>query len=145
MPGTTSSQSRESNVANIGGDSTRASSNLLPYLTLFTSFSTLICCAIPALLVSIGMGAALAATVSTVPQLIWLSENKGLVFGVAGGMLALSVLSMRFAGNRTCPIDPKLAAACQRGRKFSRVILWISCALYVIGAFFAFLAPLLLS
>jgi hypothetical protein len=132
-------------VANLGEEATHTSSNFLPYLTLFTSFSTLICCAIPALLVSIGMGAALAATVSAVPQLIWLSENKGLVFGVAGGLLALSVLSMRFASNRTCPIDPKLAAACQRGRKFSRITLWISCVLYVIGAFFAFLAPLLLS
>ena len=44
---------------------------LLPLTSLFTSFSTLICCALPALLVSIGAGATLAGIISNFPQLIF--------------------------------------------------------------------------
>ena len=33
---------------------------IAPYLSLFTSFGTVFCCALPSLLVSIGMGAAFA-------------------------------------------------------------------------------------
>ena len=53
-------------------------------LSLFTSGSTLICCALPATLVAIGSAATLASLVSSFPQLIWISEHKALVFGLAG-------------------------------------------------------------
>ena len=46
--------------------------SVLPTLTLFGSFSTLLCCALPALLVSLGAGAVTIGLVSAVPQLIWL-------------------------------------------------------------------------
>lgn len=39
-------------------------------LSIATSSSTLICCALPALLVAIGAGATLAGLVTAVPQLI---------------------------------------------------------------------------
>jgi hypothetical protein len=39
-------------------------------LSLFASSSTLICCAIPALLVSLGAGAALASLVAVFPQIV---------------------------------------------------------------------------
>jgi len=51
-------------------------SRLVDFLTLFTSASTLICCALPALLVAIGAGSVMAGLVSNVPQLIWLSKHK---------------------------------------------------------------------
>ena len=51
--------------------------------TLLASSATLVCCVLPAALVSIGAGAALVGLVSTFPQLVWLSENKGWVFGIA--------------------------------------------------------------
>ena len=44
--------------------------------SLFASSSTLICCALPALLVALGAGAALSSLVSAVPQLVVLSEHK---------------------------------------------------------------------
>lgn len=59
-------------------------------LSIATSSSTLICCALPALLVAIGAGATLAGLVTAVPQLIWLSTHKALVFGSAGVMLAIA-------------------------------------------------------
>ena len=117
---------------------------IVPYLSLFASFSTLICCALPALLVSVGMGAALAATISAVPQLVWFSEHKAIVFSGAGFMLAATALIRGLTRETSCPTDPALAAACMRGRRYSTVIFSISVVLYLIGAFFAFVAPYLI-
>ena len=113
-------------------------------LSIFTSSSTLICCALPALLVSIGAGATLAGLVSAVPQLIWLSAHKTLVFGAAGGLLAVAGLLQYRAASAPCPIDPQLAAACARTRRVSRWVYGVSLALYLLGVVFAFLLPLML-
>lgn len=113
---------------------------VLTYLSLFSSLSTLICCALPALLVSVGLGAALASGISAVPQLIWFSENKGLVFAIAGILLLSNLLLQIYARDLSCPTDPVLRDACIRGRAFSKWMLAASIAIYLIGAFFAFLA-----
>ncbi|MGQ2966894.1 MAG: hypothetical protein ACT6QL_13855, partial [Methylophilus sp.] len=65
-----------------GIDSLQASRRL-NLLSLFTSGSTLICCALPATLVAIGSVATLTSLISQFPQLIWISEHKPLVFGLA--------------------------------------------------------------
>ena len=112
-------------------------------LSLFTSGSTLICCALPALLVAIGAGATLAGMVSAVPQLIWLSAHKAAVFGVAGAMLAIAGLLQHRARHAPCPLDPKLAAACTRTRRASLGVWMFSVAVYALGALFAFVLPAL--
>jgi len=99
---------------------------------------------LPALLVSLGLGAALATTVSAVPGLIWLSEHKKALFLFAGVMLSLGLFAERRSQNLACLTDPKLAAACSDTRKLSGVILKLSLAFYLIGFFFAFVAPILL-
>src|SRR5476651_122382 len=81
-------------------------------LALFTSGSTLICCALPALLVAIGAGAALSSLVSVLPQLVWFSENKIAVFLVAAAMLALAGIMQWRARSLPCPIDPGVAREC---------------------------------
>lgn len=115
---------------------------LLAFLTLFTSFGTLICCALPALFVSLGMGATLISAFSAVPQLIWFSEHKNLVFVAAGIMLLISGCLRIYAKNLACPIDPDLRDACVDSKQYGAVIFWLSCFLYLTGAFFAFLAPI---
>lgn len=113
------------------------------WLTLAASGSTLVCCALPALFVSLGAGAALAAVVSTFPALIWISKHKALVFLLSGLMLLLGgYMQTRPAA---CPADAKLAAACARYKRISKYIYWLSVALYVTGAFFAFGLPALLN
>ncbi|TAG48103.1 MAG: hypothetical protein EAZ30_07190 [Betaproteobacteria bacterium] len=114
------------------------------WFSIFTSASTLVCCAIPALLVALGAGATLAALVGVVPQIVWLSENKTLVFGAAGLMLAIAGYFQWRARFLPCPIDPVLAASCTRQRKVSQVIYFASVAIYVAGGFFAFVLPALL-
>ncbi len=113
-------------------------------LSLFTSLGTLICCALPALFVALGAGAVLAGIVSAVPQLIWLSEHKLLVFGVAGLMLMVSGVMRYRSRFAPCPTDAQLAAQCQRLRKHSGIMYVVSLAIYAIGFFFAFVAPLVM-
>lgn len=118
--------------------------NRVTWFSIFTSVSTLVCCAIPALLVTLGAGAALASLVGAVPQLVWISEHKTSVFALAGLMLAVAGYFQYRARFLPCPADAALAAACARQRRVSQVIYFVSLAIYALGGFFAFLAPLLL-
>ena len=113
---------------------------ILPTLSLFTSVGTLLCCALPALLVTLGMGAALAGFISTVPWITAISEYKKLVFATSGVMLALAAIMQWRARNAPCPADPAQAKACNRLRLASKIILGFSIMIYLIGFFFAFLA-----
>ena len=112
--------------------------NFVHFLALFGSFGTLICCALPALLVSLGAGATLVSLVSYVPGLIWVSENKEWVFLGSGVLLIGSGLLQWSQRNAPCPLDPRLRDACLRGRTWSRWTLAVSAVIYVIGAIFAF-------
>lgn len=116
----------------------------LSWLSVFASSSTLICCALPAAMVGLGAGAALSGLVSAVPQLVWLSEHKVPIFGIAGALLAVSGL-VQWQARRSleCPADPALAEACATTRDISVWAWWASVAIYAVGAFFAFAAPLL--
>jgi hypothetical protein len=114
-------------------------------VSLFTSGGTLICCALPALLVTLGAGAALSSLVSVFPQLVWLSEHKDWVFSIAGVALAVAGWLQWRARFEPCPADAALAAACMKTRRTSRVIYFVSVAIFLTGAFFAFIAPLLMS
>ena len=113
-------------------------------LSLFTSGSTLICCALPATLVAIGSAATLASLVTSFPQLIWISEHKVLVFGLAGAMLAIAGYLQWQARNAPCPADVALAAVCVKTRQNALRIYWLSVAIFAVGAFFAFIAPLII-
>ena len=111
---------------------------ILEVLTILGSFSTLVCCALPTALVSIGAGAALASAVTAVPQLVWLSEHKSQLFAFAGFMLVLSGVSAYRNRNAPCPADPVQAKSCMRLRRWSARIFYFSAAIYAIGFFFAF-------
>ncbi len=115
-------------------------SHFISTLALFGSFSTLFCCALPALFVSIGAGAALIGVVSAVPQLIWLSEHKTGLFIFAGVMLTLSGVMRYLTRNAPCPANPVKAKACKRMRRFSLGVFLFSLTFYCIGIFFAFIA-----
>jgi hypothetical protein len=113
------------------------------FISLFTSTGTLICCALPALLVALGAGAALSTLVATVPGLVWVSEYKEAVFGVAGVMLAISGWLQWRGRYAPCPVDPAQRDACLRTRKTSARVYLVSVAVYAVGGWFAFVQPLL--
>jgi len=114
------------------------------FLSLFTSGSTLICCALPATLVAIGSAATLTSLISNFPQLIWISEHKPLVFGSAALMLLIAGFLQWRARYLPCPIDPALAKLCTAARKKSLWVYGISVAMFLVGGFFAFVAPFLI-
>ena len=125
-----------------GPNSTLARSAALSAVTLLTSSATLICCVLPAVLVALGAGAALAGLISAVPQLIWLSELKLLVFGVAGVLLTLSGAVLWRGRKLPCPIDATAALACQRLRRLSACLYTLALVSFLVGGFFAFVLPL---
>lgn len=110
---------------------------------LLASSATLVCCVLPAVLVSLGAGAVLVGLVSAVPQLIWLSEHKLLVFGIAGGMLILSWIVLRRAAHLPCPTEPLAARACMRLRRVSSLLFWVAAAAYAVGASFVWAGALI--
>jgi hypothetical protein len=108
---------------------------------LLTSSATLVCCVLPAVLVSLGAGAALAGLVTAVPQLIWLSEHKPLVFGAAAGLLVASGVALWYGRSLPCPADPVAAQSCRRLRRWSAILYGLAIASFVAGVVFAFVLP----
>jgi hypothetical protein len=124
----------------LGDNVERIKNNFVNYLTLFGSAGTLVCCALPALLVSLGLGAVLAGLASNVPGLIFMSENKSYVFGFAGTMLALNAMMLWRGRNAPCPTDPKQRDACTKSRRFSLIVFSVSLTILIVGAYFAYFA-----
>jgi mercuric ion transport protein len=115
---------------------------LLNYFALFSSFSTLICCALPSVLVLLGMGTTVASLLSAAPWMVSLSRHKAWTFSIAGVLIAISFVT-------TYPIAPRLrhGEACDADNpticgeviKISRVILWGSAVVWSCGFFVAYL------
>jgi hypothetical protein len=106
---------------------------------LIASTATLVCCVLPAVMVALGAGAALVGLVTTFPQLVWLSEHKALVFGVAGTILAVAGAFLWRARRLPCPADPAAARACVRLRTVSHHLYAIAVVSFIVGSAFAFL------
>lgn len=119
----------------------KLSSSVLSYFSLFTSVGTLVCCALPSLLVLAGLGASVASTLSALPWLVTLSRHKQWTFAVSGVLIVLSFLNVYYLSprlkSRAC--TPDNPTACEDARKFSRVLLWVSATIYVVGFFTAYL------
>jgi len=121
-------------------------SAVLNYFSLFTSLSTLLCCALPSLLVLFGLGASVASMLSFMPWLVTLSRHKQWTFSVSGVLIALSFVNMyyiapRIRGKQCSADDP---SACEEASRLSRILLWVSAGIYGVGVFVAYvLGPML--
>jgi hypothetical protein len=109
--------------------------------SLLASGATLLCCVLPAVLVSVGAGATLMALVSAVPQLVWLSEHKGYIFLLAAVLLLASGAMIWRARTLPCPVDPALARSCLTLRRTGTALVTIALAAYVVGVLFAYVLP----
>ena len=115
---------------------------LLNYFSLFSSFSTLICCALPSVLVLLGMGTAVASLLSAAPWLVSLSRHKIWIFSIAGTLIALSfvmtyVVAPRLQVGEVCASDDP--TTCGEVSKVSRFVLWGSALIWSGGFFVAYL------
>ncbi len=111
----------------------------LGWLALFASTGTLLCCALPILLVSLGLGATVAALTSHFPVLITLSQFKGWIFMLSGSLLAGTAWLM-WRNRGLCPVDPELAELCQRARLLNRRIWLFAVVIWLTGFTAAYLA-----
>ncbi|MDQ7019659.1 MAG: hypothetical protein Q9M33_10900 [Robiginitomaculum sp.] len=113
------------------------------WVLLFTSTTTMICCALPIMLVALGFGAVSAAMFSNFPFLVTLAHHKIWLFSGSAVLLLLAAWALYRPG-RACPTDPVLAAACERADRWNRRFLIVSAGLWVIGFTAAYLSlPLL--
>lgn len=115
---------------------------LLNYFSLFSSFSTLICCALPSVLVLLGLGTTVASLLSAAPWLVSLSRHKIWTFSIAGTLIAASfvmtyVIAPRLREGEVCAADDP--TTCGEVSKLSRVILWGSAIIWSGGFFVAYL------
>jgi mercuric ion transport protein len=121
-------------------------SAVLSYFSLFTSLGTLLCCALPSLLVLLGLGASVASMLSAAPWLVTLSRHKAWTFSISGGLITLSFLNMYYLipSFRVQECGPDSPGACAEASRLSKILLWISAAIYVAGFFVAYaLGPIL--
>lgn len=111
----------------------------LTWLALFASTGTLICCALPIALVTLGLGATVAAISANMPFLVTLTLYKAWLFAGSAALLVWSGWVLYRSG-RECPADPVAAALCARTLLWNRRIFWISVTLWNIGFFAAYIA-----
>ncbi|MBL3591126.1 MAG: hypothetical protein JMN24_15230 [gamma proteobacterium endosymbiont of Lamellibrachia anaximandri] len=111
----------------------------MTWLTLFVTTGTLVCCVLPILLVTMGLGATVVALTSALPFLVTLSQHKAWVFALSGLMLGLSGWLLYRSG-RSCPSDPQLGGLCKKNQIWNRRIYWSSVTIWGIGFIAAYLA-----
>ena len=107
------------------------------WVLLFTTSATLVCCALPIFLVTLGMGAAVATLAGAAPWLITLSMYKHWIFA-GSGILIGGAAWMIYRSGRACPADPELAVACAIADKWNKRFIWVSGGLWLVGFLSAF-------
>ena len=127
-------------LGRLGVENKKFSQLIYPFLSLFTSLGTLICCALPALLISLGMGASLITILSTFQWIVVLSKYKIYIFLTAGILLMISFFLFWQGRNAPCPSDPFQARICSRLRFTNLIMIIISLTTFIIGFFFSFIA-----
>lgn len=110
----------------------------LSWVTLLTATGTLLCCALPILLVTLGFGAVVGTLTRSLPVLVTLSEYETWMFTGSALLLGLSawVLWIR---PQQCPSDPRLAQLCVQANRWNRLVFWVATAVWVAGFTAAFL------
>lgn len=106
---------------------------------LLASSGTLLCCALPIILVSLGLGSVVVALNLEWPFLNSLAEYKLWVFLLSGGLLLLSAWQL-YSTRNLCPADPKLAESCKRIKKWSAWLFIVAASVWAIGFIAAYVA-----
>jgi len=109
------------------------------WAVVLASSTTLVCCTLPIVLVSLGLGAVSAALFANVPGVTFVAANKLWFFATSAVLIALGAWAL-FRPGRTCPSDPVLAARCAAADRWNRRLLGLAGGLWLIGFASAYLA-----
>jgi len=104
----------------------------ITFFTLFLSLGTLLCCVLPLLFVSLGLGAVVATLISQFPILVTLSQHKVWIF-IISAILLIVTAWLLWRPSRSCPADPKLAALCERLLRVNKWIFSIAFIIWIVG------------
>ena len=116
-------------------------SPMVNFFALLSSSSTLLCCALPAILVSMGAGAVFANIISVAPALTVVSRFKiEITIATLIILIVVGVLHSKTA-KMPCPADPTLGKACLNSRKRSRIVYYLCCIVFAIASTFTFIVP----
>lgn len=107
------------------------------YAGLFTSLSTLVCCALPALLVLVGFGlSSVLSGFAAIPGWEALGAYTMWLFPITGVLLAggFYLAFFRSRAAELCEIpEGGRESACSTATRWNRRILWLSLALYAVA------------
>ncbi len=115
---------------------------IFSFLALFSSLSTIFCCALPIILVTLGMGASFAAFTLNFPFIIKIAQHANALFIIAFLLLILSGYLI-FCRPQSCPADKELAAICIRSKKITKIIFFATCFIFVASFFFKYILILI--
>ena len=101
-------------------------------LTLFLSLGTLICCVLPIILVTLGLGTVLATLISQFPIFVVLYPHKIWIFLISAFLLLFTAWLL-WRSEQSCPVDPGLAATCHKIQKWNKRIFWVALSIWLIG------------
>lgn len=91
------------------------------------------CCALPILLITVGMGSVVASVVSALPWLGWLSQHKGATFTITALVLSYSWWRLRSSQqSEQCTIKDG------KQLKWQRRVLVISTVIFIVAVFAAY-------
>ena len=108
------------------------------FFSLISASSTLVCCFLPVLLVTLGAGGVMASLYALVPEIIWISQNKNTIFPIVAFILFLNGYILWKKRRIPCPNDSRKAEICSQYRKFSLILYFISLIIFAVGFFFAY-------
>ena len=110
----------------------------LSWIALLASTGTLLCCALPILLVSLGFGAVVAALTSSMPVLVTLAEYEPWMFSASGLLLSITAW-MLWVRPQHCPGDADLAEWCAQAGVWNKRVFWMASVVWGIGFTAAYL------
>lgn len=115
-----------------------SSQKAMGWLALFASTGTLLCCALPILLVSLGMGAVVATLTSQFPLLVIVASYEPWIFVISALLLGLAAWVV-WKSPASCPTDPMLAERCERAQVWNRRIFLLALIIWIVGFATAYL------
>ena len=110
----------------------------LGWIALLASTGTLLCCALPILLVALGFGAVVASLTSSLPLLVTLAEYEPWMFSISAILLGTTAWVL-WVRSQHCPNDPELAKKCARARIWNQRVFWVATVVWMIGFTAAYL------
>jgi len=109
------------------------------WVVLLSSLTTLLCCALPILLVSLGFGAVWATIYANFAAVGFIAQHKLWFFAGSAALIVLAAYAL-FRPGRACPADPVLAEKCRRADRWNRRLVLGSGAVWLAGFAAAYLA-----